>query len=77
MPQGGIGYQSTSSLPNRLQNTAPTDPMRGAGGILNSGQRPGTSGQAAVFTDRAGVYNRQGNGNDIASAKATNKMPQI
>jgi len=51
--------------------------MRGAGGILNSGQRPGTSGQAAVFTDRAGVYNRQGNGNDIASAKATNKMPQI
>tara|TARA_B110000305_G_C19402602_1_gene620950 strand:+ start:921 stop:1088 length:168 start_codon:yes stop_codon:yes gene_type:complete len=55
MPSGGVGYQSTSSLPRRLEQSAPAG---GVGVRLNSGQRPGTSGQAAVFTDRGGVYNR-------------------
>ena len=52
--------------------------MRGNGAArLNSGQRPGTSGQAAVFTDRNGAYLRSGN-NELPSAnKASNKMPVI
>ena len=67
---GGMGYGRTSSLPRRLEATAPADPMRGGGVRMHSGQRPGTSGQA-VFTDRGGVYNRQGaTTND---AKSTNK----
>lgn len=73
MGQGGIGYSSTSALPRRLEVTAPADPIRGGAARMHSGQRPGTSGQAAGFTDRPGnVYNRQGAQNE---AKASNKMP--
>ena len=60
MGQGGVGYSSTSALPRRLEASAPADPMRGNAVRMHSGQRPGTSGQVAGFTDRGGVYNRQG-----------------
>ena len=55
MPSGGVGYQSTSSLPRRLEQSAPAGGVGvgssagvgvgvGAGVRLNSGNRPGTSG---------------------------------
>jgi hypothetical protein len=49
-------------LPRRLEQSAPADPLRTGGERLNSGMRPGTSGQgqpvAPVFTDRGGAYTR-------------------
>ena len=72
MPQGGIGYSPAAPVgQRRLGETAPADQLRSGPGRLGSGQRPVTSGNPAVYTDRPGVYSRQG-----PDAK-NNKMPQI
>jgi len=44
MPDGGLGYQSTSALPRRLEASAPTDLMKSGSGVKIQSQRPGTSG---------------------------------